>query len=378
MRILLVGEYSRLHNSLKEGLTALGHEVTLVGDGDGFKNYPADYRYDASWCNTKLANIARQGIVRLFNFDIARIERGFRFYFLLKKLKGYDVVQLINETPIKTTVGFEKFLLKKLFKHNQNIFLLCCGTDYLTVQYMLVQKARYSVMTPYFENPSLIKQYSYMLAYTTPAHKKLHDLVQQNINGIIASDIDYLLPMQGQLKFLGMVPNPVNTEKLSGVPVAITDKIVIFLGINRWNQNQKGIRFFEEALAIIRRKYPDSTEVIITENIPYAEYIKIYDRAHILLDQVYGYDQGYNALEAMAKGKVVFTGAETEFMEYYKLHERVAVNALPDTNAIVSELSWLIENPAEITAIGNRAKDFIEREHNYIISAQMYLDLWGK
>ena len=44
MKILLVGEYSRLHNSLKEGLTALGHEVTIVGTGDHFKKYDAIVR----------------------------------------------------------------------------------------------------------------------------------------------------------------------------------------------------------------------------------------------------------------------------------------------------------------------------------------------
>ena len=38
MRILLVGEYSRFHNSLKKGLLQLGHDVILIGDND-FKNY---------------------------------------------------------------------------------------------------------------------------------------------------------------------------------------------------------------------------------------------------------------------------------------------------------------------------------------------------
>jgi len=38
MRILLVGEYSRLHNSLKEGLVKIGHDVFLLSRGDGFKN----------------------------------------------------------------------------------------------------------------------------------------------------------------------------------------------------------------------------------------------------------------------------------------------------------------------------------------------------
>ena len=41
-KILLVGEYSRLHNSLKEGLMSLGNEVVIVGKQDGFKKYPVD------------------------------------------------------------------------------------------------------------------------------------------------------------------------------------------------------------------------------------------------------------------------------------------------------------------------------------------------
>ena len=46
MKILLVGEFSRLHNSLKEGLLALGHDVTLVGTGDSFKNFPVDLSFE--------------------------------------------------------------------------------------------------------------------------------------------------------------------------------------------------------------------------------------------------------------------------------------------------------------------------------------------
>lgn len=68
----------------------------------------------------------------------------------------------------------------------------------------------------------------------------------------------------------------------------------------------------------------------------------------IVLDQIYCFDQGYNALEAMAKGKAVFTGAESEFYDYYNLQEIVAINALPDINYIVEKLSYLIENPEEI------------------------------
>ena len=92
---------------------------------------------------------------------------------------------------------------------------------------------------------------------------------------------------------------------------------------------------------------------------------------------MYSYDQGYNALEAMAKGKVVFTGAENEFYKQYNKKKKVAINALPDVEYLVDELSYLIENPNEIITIGKRARAFVEKEHDYIKIAEKYLEAWN-
>ena len=140
---------------------------------------------------------------------------------------------------------------------------------------------------------------------------------------------------------------------------------------------KKGIPFFEKAVAIIQEKYPEKVEIIITENIPYNEYISIYNKAHILLDQVYAYDQGYNALEAMTKGKIVFTGAENVALQHYNLKvNEVCINALPDVNDIVKQLSLLIESPNLIQDISIRAKAFIEKEHHYKTIASTYSKTW--
>jgi hypothetical protein len=377
VRILLVGEFSRLHNSLKEGLTALGHEVVIIANGDGFKNYPADLSTKAKWCETKLGNIPRQIIFRLTRFDIARIEFGIRFYFHLNKLKDFDVVQFINEAPIQTTPSLERFLLKKLIHQNKKTFLLCCGVDYLVAQHFIEKKERYSIMNPYFENPKSKKEYQFLLDFLSKSHKKTHQLIYQNIHGVIASDIDYLLPMQGHPKFLGLTPNPINTAAIDFSELKIDDKIILFLGINQGTYFTKGITFFEKALEIVKEKMGDRIEIIIAENLPYQTYINQYNRAHIILDQVYSFDQGYNALEAMAKGKVVFTGAEIEFEEYYNLTEKVVINALPDVDSLVKDLTHLIENPAEISTIGKRARTFIEEHHNYKNCAEDYLSKWN-
>jgi len=190
--------------------------------------------------------------------------------------------------------------------------------------------------------------------------------------------MDYEIPLLGHSKYLGMVPNPINCDGVQFIPPKIGDKIVIFHGINRSNYFKKGNYIFEEALVIVQKKYAEKVDIIIVENLPYHEYINKYNQAHIVLDQVFAYDQGFNALEAMAKGKVVFTGAEKEWLDYYNLTENtVAINALPDAQSIADKLEWLILHPEKIIEIAISARQFIEDEHNYIESAKGYLEKWS-
>ncbi len=377
MRILLIGEFSRLHNSLKEGLIANGLEVLLVSNGDGFKNYPSDLSTKAVFSNSFIGSFVKKVVFRLFKFDIIKLEHGIRFYFHLHQLKNFDVVQFINESAIQTQPKFEQFLLQKIINRNKKCFLLCCGPDYNIVNYLISKKERYSIMNPYFENEKSKKEFRFILDFANKEHKKLHEFIYKNIRGVIASDIDYHIPMKDNPMYLGLIANPINTEKITYEKPVLNKNINIFLGINRSTYYTKGISFFEEALKIIAEKYGDILEITISENVPYYEYIEKYTACHILLDQVYGYDQGYNALEAMAKGKVVFTGAEKEFYEYYKLDEKVAINALPSVENIVEELSILIENPKEIEEIGKRARLFVEKNHHYISIAENYLQIWN-
>lgn len=373
MKVLLLGEYSRLHNTLKEGLTALGHEVVLVGDGDGFKNFPVDISIRPTWGDKSILKWVKLGLYKVFKLDILALERGLRFWIKMPALNGFDVVQLINEKPIKTLPAFERFLLKKIFKNNQKTLLLSCGIDVISVEFMLQKKFKYSLMNPFFENPTLAKEYQYILDYTSASHRKTHDFVFSNIEGVIASDFDYVLPLEGHSKFLGLIPNPVNSDTIPFAPLNLQQKTIIFLGINRGTYHKKGIPLFEEALVQLQKKYSEKIDIRIAENIPYAEYLQQYNDAHIILDQVYSYDQGYNALEAMAKGKVVFTGAEEEFLSYYKLEkDTVCINALPEVSELVQKLSWLIENPEQLKTIGKNARAFIEKEHNYIEIAKKY------
>ena len=376
MNILLVGEYSRLHNSLKEGLIKLGHNVVIIGFNDGFKNYPVDYPIVLKWNSAFLKKI-KVGIYKLTGFNVNSYFTYKQFKNYQSNLVGFDVVQLINENSFYCGLYYEKLILKFLFENNKKSFLLSCGTDYLSVKYAFENTTIKSVAQPFLNGKIKRKNYLSVLKFRTETYKKLHYFILKNIIGIIASDIDYYIPLINHSKYLGLIPNPINIDKFNVSPLDVADEIIIFHGINSESYYKKGNDYFEKTLEIIEKKYFPKVKVVITRDVPYDIYIDLYNKAHIVLDQVYAHDQGYNALEAMAKGKVVFTGAETEFVNHYKLTERVAVNALPDIDYLVKELSFLIENPNEIEAISNRARVFIEQEHNYIESAKKYIDLWN-
>lgn len=377
MKVLLVGEFSRLHNSLKEGLIDLGHEVLLVGTGDLFKNYPVDINIDSTFFNKSLPLFFRKVILKISGFDIAHLEIALRFNKALPKLKAYDVIQLINEDALGIHPKLQIPLLEKLFKQNSSVFLLSCGDDYINISHYLNQKERYSILTPYFTDESLAKKYQYSLKYTGPPYKKLHDFIYKNIKGVIASDIDYHIPLKNHDAYLGLIANPINTNDITFNPLETGGKIQIFHGVNTISSVRKGSKIIEEALKIIQQKHDAKVNIKTTRSLPYADYIKVYNNAHIVLDQVYSYDQGYNALEAMAKGKVVFTGAEQEWLNHYDLKEdSVAINALPNAESIAEKLEWLILNPDKIEDISKNARAFIEKEHDYIKIAQKYVGLW--
>ncbi|MEL6811476.1 MAG: glycosyltransferase [Bacteroidota bacterium] len=376
MQILLVGEYNSSHKTLKDGLVHLGHDVKVVGLGDGFKKRKTDINFKTTY-RSGFPFFLRKLIYRFFKIDLFSLHIKRQFFKHEDIFKGNDIVQLVNENSFKTIPKIEKQLLKFIFEHNKNVFLLSCGLDHLSVKYAEEKKFRYSILTPYHQGKKHKNNHASITKYLTPEFKSMHELIYANIKGVIASDMDYEIPLLGHPKYLGMVPNPIDLPQFEYLPKPIENRVVIFHGINRSNYFKKGNYLFEEALDIIRKKYLDKVEIITAESVPYDTYINLFNDAHILLDQVFAYDQGFNALEAMAKGKVVFTGAEKEWLDYYQIQEdTIAINALPDAQQIAEKLEWLIRHPEKIAEIGKNARNFVEEHHDHIASAASYLEKW--
>ena len=114
MKILLVGEYSRLHNSLKEGLQKLGNDVTILGFKDGFKDFSVDFPLEKKW-DSGFRKKIKLVLLMLTGFDISSYLTYRQFWKKRNKFKDYDFVQLINENSFFCDFTYEKKILKYLF-----------------------------------------------------------------------------------------------------------------------------------------------------------------------------------------------------------------------------------------------------------------------
>ena len=378
MKILLIGEYNRAHRNIKKGLESLGHEAIVISTTDGFKKVDVDIEIK-EYFNSPILNKVRILIFKLTKINLLSELILQQIKSRKKELSDYDIIQLINESPFNIEAKSHIKILNWLQpRNNAKFFLLSCGLDYPSVSYAHDKRFRYSILTPYFEGKVPKKDHSLGLRYMSPSFKMLNRYVYQKIEGVISNDMDYYIPLENHPKHLGMIPHAIDLSELTYKTPIIEDKIIIFHGINSANYYKKGNDLFEAALAIIAHKYEDKVEIIIAQDLPYKDYIISFDKAHILLDQVYAYDQGYNALEAMAKGKVVLTGAEQEWLDYFNIKEdTVAINALPDAEKIAQKLEWLIFNPDKISEISAQGRKFVEEHHDHISCAKQYLKIWS-
>jgi hypothetical protein len=170
------------------------------------------------------------------------------------------------------------------------------------------------------------------------------------------------------------VPLPVNTEKFKYEPNRKNGKIRIFHGINR--KGFKGSQLIESALNEIQKKYPDKVEIIIKGHIPFLEYYQFLKTVNIVVDQVYGFELGMNALISMANGRIVFAG--------YDLPGNNELLSIPierfngNKETLVAKLEQYIEKPYLLEVKGWASREYVEKYHNYITVAGKFIEVWNR
>ena len=120
---------------------------------------------------------------------------------------------------------------------------------------------------------------------------------------------------------------------------------------------------------------PDRVECVCEGGIPYDEYVKLFDRVDILVDQTYGNGWGMNALIGAMKGKCVLAPCGLENSANMGIPDIPFVQIGPDSELIYQTLRDLVLNPDKIDSIKVSSRNFVEKYCNSDIIARRYIDL---
>ena len=361
MKILLIGEYSNVHATLAEGLRTLGHEVTVISDGDGWKNYPRNI--DVS------RQLGKVGGIKLM----------VKLWSLLPKMRGYDVVQLINPMFFELKAERLFWFYDYLRKHNKKVFLGGFGMDWYWIHTCIYNKPlRYSDFNLGDKIRTDAEALLYQKDWIGTTKERLNKKIAEDCNGIIAGLYEYWTCYQPVFpQKTTFIPFPVKMAENNCTDRVNPSKTVIFIGINRERSVYKGTDIMLRAAQDILKKYPEKMELRIAESVPFAEYQQLMEGSDAILDQLYAYTPSMNPLLAMSKGIICIGGGEPENYKIINETElRPIINIQPTYESVYHELEQLVLHPERIPELKRQSIEYVRKHHDYLKVARQYLAFW--
>lgn len=353
MKILLLGEFSGLHKNLQIGLRGAGHHVDLVSMGDGFKSIygniipplPKGYHL---WDKLK------------FRWD---------YYNFIKKLSGYDVVQIINVTTLIHNWFPSARVLQYLKMNNGKVFLLATGSDAF-----YWQKARYSLRYGPFEDTLKYDLKKTSSPFQSRRSLEFNHYIAENVDGIIPTAYEYALGYNQFPNVKKTIPLPISVESIKYSKNYINKKVIVFHGLSRYGF--KGTRHIEEAFNLLNMSAGNKVSFKIRDGLPLGEYLSILSDSNIVIDQVNSYSYGMNAVYAAAMGKTVLSGAEPECLNELEVVNCPIINVRPDANEIQEKILNLLSTQDSLSDLADVNREYVKRVHCCHKISQKYIKSW--
>ena len=348
MKILLIGEFSGVHNNLKKGLTDLGHDVKLAAEGDGYRKFDYDFR---------IAPYKGEILGRILNLSY--------FIFNIRKFIGYDIVQFIFPFSIPYYYHYIG-LIKILFSFNKKICYYACGTD----PNFLKAKKHFKYFP--FDNKNK-EEFSHFK--NNLLKKNYYKYFISNIDCIIPSMYTYYIGHKENNKLSNPIPLPGSCE-VSNVKKKISgSKVKILHGITR--PGFKGSEYILKALDLIKKKYKNRVEIVIAEGLSFVDYNNYLKNADIVIDQCKSYDYGMNTIFALEKNCIVLSGAEQVAMDYLGFQDCPVINILPDVDDIFTKLDGILNlNILSIDNLKMQSFNFVQNNHSVSKSALKFSKIY--
>lgn len=369
MKILFAGDASNMHNCLAQELRRMGHEAVVASDGSRWMDTQRDINL--------LRRPGKLGALRyLMDVQCA-----------LPRMKGFDIVEIASPIFLRLRPHRNAKVFDYLKANNRCMVLSALCTD--MVYYDACHDGHTFRYSDYMlgDDPSPYVGSSEYIAqkqdnWKQPFMREHSDHILDGIDGAVACLYEYYAvyrPLLGnKVAYAGI---PIDTKELTFRPLEqVPDKVRLFIGIQRDRHVIKGTDKLLAAMKRVHDRYPELTELEVVENLPYDEYTRRMRESHVIMDQLYSYTPGTNALIAMAQGLVAVSGGEPEYYDLIgETANRPIVNVSPLVEGdIDNKLSWLIEHRDQLPRMARASRAFVEKHNAVSVVARRYLDFWNR
>ena len=372
MRILLIGEYSNVHHTLCEALRRAGHEVLLISDGDGWKDYPRD-------------------------IDLRRRMQGpvgsacylAKLVSLLPRLKNYDVVQLINPVFLDVKPRWNRWVFNYIKRHNRKVSVGCFGDDYYVISRM--QDDKYLRYTDFYAQGRPIDHAinrKRIAAWLQGPKAELTRYVMAKADALIACLYEYykVYATEEFLPKLHYLPLPIHQQAVplsSPVPVRTSGDLVahpprplrILLAVQKQRGQMKGTDQIVPLLHRLAQEYPRNLELLRIESVPFEQYCREVEAADVIVDQLYSYTHAMGALEAMRRGKVAISGGELCDFGTFTM-QAPCINLRPFEDEVnYRMLEETLLDRQKIARLSRDSQAYVKKYHDADVVAQRFVEI---
>lgn len=359
MKVLLLGEFSGVHNNLKIGLLKYGIDVKVLNNGDGYKKFKSDGFLTIPHGEGLILNIIK-----------FLLEKYYYYKFL-----QYDVIQFMHPSVL-LDAGFSHEFIFSVLKKAKLSIVLCAGCD--------CQFAKYSDMIGVQTCTECEKRdiRNHKCRYK---RDKKYQIYEKNFLNLI----DVIIPTTWEYfkiyndydklylnKLKPIILFPIDTEKIEFDEIG-HKKIIVFHPLNR--EGFKGTAVIRQAFNILKSKYQNLADFIIDGKMPYDKYYEFIKKVDIIVDQLHSKTYGMSSLIGMAQGKVIMTGDSRESRKDSRTRYMLEAPILDigyTVDDIVIAISKLLENPDNINQLKIKGRKYAIKYHDTKLIARKYINLY--
>lgn len=364
MKILLLGEASFVHSTLRKGFEALGHDVVLVSSGNIW-DCPRDIDVSRNMRWGKLGGLK----------VVWKILTNIRVFI------GNDIVQMNDFHTMPLKVRWNELFFKFLKRFNNKVVRGCWGDDIVVFDAQARGVLAYSD-THIGTKPINVEQHKWRIEeQNLPEFVSCCRYVNKHADAFAACLYEYYVYYNTEeyRARLHYMPLPMEIPDADSVKVKGRQwPIKVLVGIQKRRDFIKGAGIIAALVERIAAEHPDKVEVRKVHDVPYGEYCNMLAEADVLVDQLYSYTPSMNSLAAMARGTVVIGGGEEEYYEFIGEEElRPIINVRPFQDEYnLKVLRDALLTPGKISQLSCQSAAFARKHHDYMAVSRQYLKMY--